>query len=441
MATYLKEDIAALGNPINDYLAGEPAASTDFASMDPATRQLLVENASAAQGGAGRNTPVARDFISGDLFNRRSSGGSMPAGAGGTMPAAGSAPQVSQGAVNQVDGALGGNNLVDTITQRYSNFLGGGLSEQQILDQERQAIQGQMDLINAQYDQQMRQLRGQIQNEVGRTRSLNTISGTMFSPRGAADTANTEQKGANAMSALERERYAALAAAEGTATSAARQRAAQQSQQALAATSSFVDDLTKAYALSQDEQAAIRNNAVQIAQLTGYLNGDPTLSRDQFNQSIKQYLQDVAFQVDANNRANKELDLKVEQVRRDGFQTTQLPDGTIGYYDFTSGAPKFVPLGNYAKITSGGSGGSGSGISGPGGNNYDALALLQYQQATGAIPAGDVATQNVIRSWYAGMPQNASYDPYSQQNPFGYPSRAGGGAGGYYDENGNWVAG
>lgn len=406
------EGTARENSPLNRLGRGET-----FADFSEATRQLLAESAAIQAGDRGLlESEAARRFISGDF-------GGTGTGTGGAGGATDSTPLPSPNGQNGVisgeivgegEGSQGlGNDLVNLISERFAGLETERLTEDQLLERENARIQEQVDAINALFDARVGSAEVAGRGRLGSTRALNAVSGNLFNPFGQARRAETESANQAIINEINRERAAQIsnlyAAARGEAT-----RAFESQEDRLVQTADlFINSMVDAYKLTADEANSLRNNALSIAALTGQLDGESTLDQQRLDLSLQQYLTDAAFQADQNARANRELELQVEQARQSGFQPQQFADGTVGYWDFSQPTPQFTTIGNFARITGGGGGsggGGGGGLSG-GGLLSDPLvrdALNAFESAGGNILNLDNQDLATITSVYASRTGNQS---------------------------------
>ncbi len=359
----------SLDQGISAVIANSPTLRSNltagtFGDMSAATRQLVAESAATQLGDKSLvGSDAGQRFIAGDF-----------SGANNTTPGAPTAPvsptnpgTTPTGAPSPSTPGSSGSDLINLITQRYAATNTTPLTEQQIQDQEIAKVQDQINAIQQIYGNQIASVNAEGGRQVGRTKALNNVGGTAYSPFGESNIAQVNDNTQKQVGAVRAEEAQAEAAVLGHANDQATARFADQAKSLAQNTNDFISHLTAAYGLSDSEAQQVQDNALKIAQLTGYYNGSPTADtkNTDFNQNLalKEYLQSVEKQAADQKTNDAQLAIAQKQAEQAGYQTVQLADGTIGYYDYSNGAPKFVALGNYAKApaTSGGGGSSSGG--------------------------------------------------------------------------------
>lgn len=361
-----------------------------FGDMSESTRQLIAENAATQIGDKSLiKSEAAQRFISGDFGGGASAGGSSTVQGGGTGVLT---PEVVPSTT--------GDSLTSMIESRYGSLLEPGLSEAEILAQEEAAIQNQVNALNQIYVNRTNEAQREGYDRLGRGRSLNALSGTAYSPFGEARTQGIERQNSQVMDAIRAEQAAELAnlyaAARGEATRKVERNADRLSEN----TNAYIDQMVNAYSLSQEEAESLRSEAARIAQLTGYYNGQATLDRENSdfsqNMDLRSFLAGREDELAGREQTNRQLDMQAEELRRSGYQVDQMADGTVGYWDYSQGTPRFTSIGNYAKATGGG--GSGTGSSGYGAD-IETAALAAYFDTFGTLPAAN--QRGVVTDIYA----------------------------------------
>ena len=245
------------------------------------------------------------------------------------------------------------------------------ISYEDQLARELEAGQAQLDAINKIYDYRIGEAKVEGQGRLGQTRALSSVSGTLFDPFGAANKSKTERYNTAQITAINQERAQELANIYAAARGEATRKVERLEDQAREDADVEINRMIQMYQLSSQEASSVRDSAYQIAMLTGMYGGEQTMA-------MRQYLQDVEMaQADAT-RANGYLDIAAEQARQAGYQVDTQPDGTIGYYDYSSGAPQWVTLGNYAKPTTGSGSASGYIRNDAGFSEYGRTLVDQY---------------------------------------------------------------
>jgi hypothetical protein len=381
-----------------------------FGDMSESTRQLIAENAATQIGDKSLiQSEAAKRFISGDYGGGASgTGPSTVQGGGSVTQGQGTfTPEV----VPNTSGTAG-DSLTSMIESRYGSLLEPGLSEAEILAQEEAAIQNQVNALNQIYVNRTNEAQREGYDRLGRGRSLNALSGTAYSPFGEARTQGIERQNSQVIDAINAEKAAELANLYAAARGEATRKVEYQSAQLAENTNAYIDQMVNAYSLSQDEAESLRNEAARIAQLTGYYNGQATLDRENSdfsqNMDLRSFLASREDELAGREQTNRQIDMQAEELRRSGYQVDQMADGTVGYWDYSSGTPRFTSIGNYAKAATG----SGSGY----GADIETAALSAYFDKFGTLPAAN--QRGVVTDLYArSMAQQGLGQAFNQALP------------------------
>lgn len=422
--TYLR-DTAAEQSALRDSLkstaegganVGISTDTKDVATLDPSTRRLLEEQVNSRVYGAARPT-----------FAEPGTGSATGTASGTTATADTVAPATTSANTTQNQQLETDNDLMSRIESAFPEV--STMTQDELAAAEMARIQDQIDAINQLYDVRLADEQRKGEGRLGSTRSLNALSGSLYDPFGQARTTETEAYNREAEGAIQAERANLLASLTNEAAGRAQSQFQEQTAQALKRADSYVSAITNAYQLNQQEEEALRKEALQRAQLTGQLDGQDTLG-------YRQFLLDSVNALEDNARADQQLELQRQQYERAGYQTQVMPDGNLIAYDMNKFPPEPIVIGNYARPTT--AGGSGGTTDDPALDYLNSVAALRYQQATGSSPTNsniDYVTNAFNAAYQQAYNQNnpGSYgpvynvDPASITNPFQYPGRNGGG--------------
>lgn len=237
-------------------------------------------------------------------------------------------------------------NIYDSLSSKIESRYGdtSQFNEEAARKQSMSDLQNRIDAIKQKYVGVINAEQQQGQGRLGQQRGLSTVSGTRFSPRGAAEQTNVEtqnQKAIDAINAdMNAEIQAATAEAAGLLSSEIRYRGEQSSRQA----DSYLQNMLSAYGLYQGDRQAEQDQAARYAQLTGMYGNSPTLD-------LRRYLSDSQNQSFQQNLSNRELQAKIQQAQQKNYSLSQLDDGTVVAFDPQTG--QMTTLGRYAKNTTG----------------------------------------------------------------------------------------
>lgn len=456
------QDIQAERNALRDTLKSgtEGGANQRYAqgtnipgvlAADPATRKLMQESIYTRAYGTGRPTFTTAE---------QRYGGSSPTPAptrvqpvtryGQTPPPTPTQP--TTGTVPPQSSTY--SSMMDQINSRYGQTP--AFDEAKTRAQSMADLQTQIDAIKQKYvgTIQAEQQRGE--GRLGQQRGLSTVSGTRFSPRGAAEQTNVEGQNKSAIDAINADMNAEIAAATAAANGMLQQEIRYRGEQASSQADSYLKNMMSAYGLYQGDRQAEQDQAARYAQLTGSYGGAPTLA-------LRQYLTDTQNQSFQNDLANRELQAKIDQAQQKNYSLSQLDDGTVVAFDPQTG--QMSTLGKYAKQPASSSASGGRyGVGDP----TSSAAMSAYYQAYGQLPSESLIPY--YSDLYAneaqpqfGNPADGSYGPafLGYSNPFAtgvatYDSRYGRTDGavanpyaspatasapqtsGYYDDAGVW---
>lgn len=294
-----------------------------YLDANPATRQLLQEQINVRTYGTAR-----------PQFGTTSGGSSRRSAQ--QQPTPTTAPPQGQGQPGTEPG------LISRIETAFPQI--GNLSREELAAQEMSRIQDQIDALNRIYDIRVQEEQRRGEGRLGSTRSINALGGTLYDPFGAGRVAETEAVNQQAIGAVEAERANLIASLTNEAASRANAQFAEQTDQAIRRADSYVSAITNAYQLSQQEAQALRQEALQRAQLSGQLDGDPTLN-------YRQYLLDVTTQLETSRRADEQLELQRQQFERSGYETQVMPDGSLVAIDYSTFPPTTQVIGNYSRFS------------------------------------------------------------------------------------------
>jgi len=274
----------------------------------------------------------------------------------------------------QVPGTPGGSTeqgLIDRINAAYPDI--NNMTQDELAAAEMARIQNQIDAINAMYNVRVQEENRKGEGRLGSTRALNALSGSLYDPFGAGRTEETASYNREVVSKIQAERANLIAGLTSEAAARAQGQFQENSRLAMEKANSYVSAITNAYQLNQQEAQALRQEALQRAQMTGDLNGDPTLS-------YRQYLLDVTTQLENSQRQDEELNLRKQEFERAGYQTQVMPNGQLVAIDYRTYPPTTTVIGNYAPPrSSGGGGGGGDGYNAP---QFDELTGTYYYAPT-----------------------------------------------------------
>lgn len=314
----------AEGGANNRYAAGTDVPAR--LNQDPALRQLLQEQVYTRAYGTGKPTFVSEPSRAVPTASRYSA---TPV----RTPSAVQAPAQQQTAAPN-----GFQSIMDQINARYG--ASAGVDEEAIRQRSMSDLQKTIDSIKQRYVATINEAQRQGEGRLGQQRGLSTVSGTRFSPRGAAEQSNVESQNQAAINAINAdmnaEINAATAAAEGLATGEIRY----QGESAQKKADAYLSNMLSAYKLYQDQQSSEADQAARYAQLTGTLGGAPTLA-------LRQYLSDTQNQSFQQDLSNRELQAKIAQAQQKNYSLSQLDDGTVAAFDPATG--QMTVLGRYAK--------------------------------------------------------------------------------------------
>lgn len=390
----------AEGGANNRYAAGTNIP--DVLNKDPATRQLLQEQIYMRAYGTGRPTFTTAE---------QRYGGSSPTPAptrqtteqrygvmapGQQNPAATTQPVQQPNIYDQ---------LMTQINSRYGNTE--QFDEEGARKQSMDQLQRQIDAIKQKYVSVVNEEQRQGEGRLGQQRGLSTISGTRFSPRGAADQTNVETQNQKAIDAINADMNAEIAAATAAANGMLQQEIRYRGEAASKQADSYLGNMLSAYGLYQGDRQAEQDQAARYAQLTGMYGSNPTLA-------LRQYLTDTQNQNFQNDLSNRELQAKIAQAQQKNYSLSQLDDGTVVAFDPQTG--QMNTLGKYAKPQTQSS--QGSRYSDP----TSSAAMQAYYQAYGTLPSES------LMPYYANLYANSAqplqgpgydYNSYSAySNPF-----------------------
>lgn len=380
----------ALRSPEEGGAAVGVPAGTDVPAMldaDPATRNLLQEQIYMRAYGTGQpnfgtpqgQAPAQTQQTPTDLAVQPQE----------IMPQ----QQVEQGLMDRI------NALFPEVEQ---------LSEDELAAREMARIQDQIDAINQMFDVRMGEERRRGEGRMGQSRAVGALSGTLYDPFGQARMRETEAANVEAERAIEAERRNLIASLTSEAAKRAQGRFSENRQLAMQRADALVNSITDVYRLNMQEQQALRQEALQRAQMTGELDGEPTLNYQQF-------LLDTTQALEQSRRADEQLELQRMQFERSGWQTQMMPDGSLVAIDYTTQPPSTQVIGRYARpVAARGGGASAQDTS------LTDRALRAYMEGTGQIPTNATqmrAIPGIFRDALQTRSMNQTVDP-TLFNPF-----------------------
>lgn len=332
------------GAAVGGGVLGAGADVPSVLNENPATRQLLEESIQTRAGNAAGASALSQRYTGrGAATTPRGvlTGGATTPATTGDAPVTSEAP-VATGSYSDRVGSL--------YSDRYPQIE--QKTQAELYAEEVAAMQGQIDALNAQYDARVGREEMAGVGRLGSTRALQSTAGTRFDPFGAAQTEQTRQYTSDAIAAINAERAAAISELFSEARKGATAQANVLTEQAVRAADSYISSIIQTYGLDLTAANQLREEAYRRAQLTGLTeDGNSTMA-------MLEYLQGVEQQAAENQRADAylgiqqdQLAIQQEQLRRQGYDITQLPDGRYGYYDFTAGAPRFVEVTRYGGYT------------------------------------------------------------------------------------------
>lgn len=318
---------AALGN-----LQTGPQATTQQVSARPTDTTFLQQAQQFQQDPFARQREQSQ--LARETGERQTSTGVIRQPAGTTLTGE---------VVDRRGGTDFGQQFLSRIDETFGAFA-EPLTETALQEQEQANIQAELALIDQRGQQRILEAMRAGEGRLGRTRGLATAGGTLFSPRGQSDLATAEAENQRIIQQIQGEIAAEKAAVVSGARGRGTERFEAQSERLLNEANARIGALSSAFGLSADEAASLRNQAVQIAQLTGEIGGDPTLALRRFleDQASTQFEQGFAerqfgFQQEQfrtqTGFSEREMALAEQEAARAGATLVQQPNGGLGYFD------------------------------------------------------------------------------------------------------------
>lgn len=365
---------------------GIPTTTKDVANLEEPTRRLIEEQVNSRVYGRARP-----DFTE-------------PAQQGQTMPAEDQAPAPTpQGRPVVPQPTTEEQGLMARVESIFNEQP--AMTRDELAAAEMARIQDQIDAINQLYDVRLAKEERAGTGRLGGTRALNALSGTLYDPFGQARMEETETYNRENINEITAQRAQIL----GQMTNEAQLRAQNQFNEdrssALQRANAYVDSITNAYQLNQQEAQALRQEALRRAELVGQVDGQDTLD-------YRRFLIDSVNALEDNARADEQLELQRMQYERAGYQTQVMPDGNLIAYDMNKFPPEPVVIGNYARPRVSSGGGSGSGD--PAMDRLQRDAFARFVQAGGDPRNIDQRDLANITMAYTGLTGGMS----TAQNPF-----------------------
>ncbi len=297
--------------------------------------------------------------------------------------------------------------LMSQINSRYGQTE--AFDEDSARKQSMDDLQLQIDAIKAKYVGAIQAEQQQGQGRLGQQRGLSTISGTRFSPRGAAEQANVEGANQRAIDAINADMNAEIASATAAATGMLQQELRYRGEQSSRQADAYLQNMLSAYGLYQGDRQAEQDQAARYAQLTGMYGNNPTLA-------LRQYISDSQNQRFSQDLQNRELQMKIQQAQQKNYSLSQLDDGTVVAFDPQTG--QMTTLGRYARPQATSSSSGNRSYSDP----TSSAAMRAYYEAYGTLPSESLIPYYV--NLYADSAQplqgpGYDYNNYSSYtNPF-----------------------
>lgn len=368
----------------------------DVLNKNPATRQLLQEQINMRAYGTGRPTFTTTE---------QRYGGSSPTPAptrqtteirrGVMAPGQQNPVQTPQASAQQPSWY---DNYMSQLNSRYGQS--STFDEEAYRKQSMDDLQRQIDAIKQKYVGVINAEQQAGSGRLGQQRGLSTISGTRFSPRGAAEQTNVENMNQKAIDAINADMNAEINAATAAANGMMQAEIRYRGQQASSSADSYLSNMLNAYKTYQGDRQMEQEQAARYAQLTGMYGGAPTLA-------LRQYLTDTQNQSFQNDLANRELQAKIDQANQKNYSLSQLDDGTVVAFDPQTA--QMSTLGKYARpVASSGGGGSRYG----GGDPLSSAAMRAYYQAYGTLPSESLIP------YYSDLYSGYTNDAQMSYNPF-----------------------
>lgn len=270
----------------------------------------------------------------------------------GTPTAAGTS---TPGGVNGTDySALLG------LLGRYNDESTGSFEDQYMSARDRELARQQeaINAVNGRYAQLISREREQGEVQQSRARAVSNMGGGLYSPRTEAQYNDINAFTGDAVRGLESQRGAEISNIYGQASSAAMQMAQQNQAAAQANRQGYSNTLLSLYERMQQDKAMAQQQALAEAGMLGTYNGAPTMDYLNYQRGVNNDQFDQSMDLRNFGLDEQQLELQRNQMEQQGYQFTQLDDGTYGY--FNANTQEFVRQGSAARPMSSSSSGPGS---------------------------------------------------------------------------------
>lgn len=361
-----------------------------FQDYSPETRQLVAESAAIQSGNRGllEQAPT-REFIATGRVNPMMSNDQSQQGPEVPTPTSSDVGSPRY-ALNPPGDAGAGSTLVDYINGRYSSVLKTPKSEQEILADKMNEIQGAVDQLNNVYAYRLQDAQAQGRAQSNRASAVNAAGGIAYTPMGEAKLSEVDRQNKRVMDEINAQRAQEIANLYRQARGEATQEVQFNTKQYQDAVNSYVDNLARAFQIDQNEKQNITQNALAVAALTGSYGGEPTLA-------LRNFFADIQDKAMGRELEKQKLDAEIAQAKAAGYKISQFDDGTVAYFDPVT--QKLVPLGNYAKPRGSGTDGTKYQF-----QELDSGTYGAFNPSTGVFkPQGDIWSENGTQGPMSGI--------------------------------------